>query len=116
MYECFICKEEREDKDKIILSCSRIHVLCKLCFTEIKKRSDKCPFCRATFALEDPDPEEWLYLDPSEWVVYSKTEMVHGSEKIYVYKRNETQPSWRKNELVIEMKRTRQRNKKIRNK
>lgn len=112
MHECLICYEEREDHDKVELTCS--HSLCQRCYQEIQKRSDSCPFCRTTFKIEDPDPEEWLYLDPSEWVVHSSTDTVFGTERIYVYNKNDI--SWRDNKHIIPLKRNRQRKKRLRNK
>ena len=113
MYECDICYERRDCKDKIVLPCS--HFLCKPCFEEVDKRSNTCPFCRADFITADPDPEEWLYLDPEEWIVYSKSADIYGSERIYIY-RKEDVPGWRNDEQIIPMKRNRQRKKRIRNK
>ena len=113
MYECEICYERKDCKDKIILPCK--HFLCKTCFDEIDKRSTTCPFCRADFVTQDPDPEEWLDLDPEEWLVYSRTDRLYGTERIYIYRKDDV-PSWRNNEIIIPMKRNRQRKKRIKNK
>ena len=113
MYECQICKTEVDKKHRVVLSCS--HDLCKTCLELWQKRSNSCPFCRAVFVVEDPDPEEWLYLDPSEWVVYSRTDMKRGEEKIYVYRKDEQQPSWRNDDITIKLKRTKRIKQKIRN-
>lgn len=114
MYECDICFERRDHKDKVVLRCN--HFLCNACFIEVDKRSNTCPFCRTEFVnRDDSDPEEWLELDPSEWEVYSRTDREHGIERIYVYRKDET-PSWRNNEIVVKVKRNRQRKKRFKNK
>ena len=116
MYQCFICYEEREEHDKVKLSCS--HELCERCYQEVLKKFNNCPFCRSSFTIkemEDPDPEEWLYLDPNDWIVYSKTDRRYGTENIYVYHKDERQPSWRNDALVLNDKRIRTRKKRKKN-
>ena len=113
MYKCEICKEHKEEKTKVELTCS--HYLCKECLIEWEKRSNTCPFCRAIFVVEDPDPEEWLYLDPSEWTVYSKTDMRKGEEKIFVFRKDESPVGWRNNDLTIRIRKSKRVRKKIRN-
>jgi hypothetical protein len=113
MYECLICKETKDVKNKVELSCS--HDLCKSCLKEWQKRASTCPFCRANFVVEDPDPEEWMFLDPSEWIVYSKTDMKKGEERIYVFKKDERQPSWRNDDITIKLRRSKRVRKIFRN-
>lgn len=111
IYECLICYEEKEKHDKVKLACN--HELCERCYQEIEKRNSSCPFCRAPIEINDPDPEEWLDLDPRDWIVYSKTDQKYGQEKIYVYRSNEIQPGWRNDAIVLSNKRTRQRKKRF---
>lgn len=113
MYECLICREDKDEKDKITLPCK--HCLCQGCFDEWEKRSNTCPFCRSVFIFEDPEPEGWLYLDPDEWIVYSRTDNKYGEEKIYVYRRDEPQPSWRNEDLTVPLKRNKRTRRKIKN-
>jgi len=112
MYECEICKAGKDIKNKVVLSCT--HFLCGECFQEWEKRANTCPFCRAVFVVEDQDPENWLYLDPSEWVVYSRTDMIKGEEKIYVFRKDEQQPSWRNDNITITVRRSKRTRRKIR--
>lgn len=118
MYECLICRENKKNTDKVELSCS--HHLCKNCLNEWKKRSETCPFCRSKFKINpwiNPgNPEEWMFLDPAEWVVYSRTDMRKGEEKIYIFKKDEKQPSWRNDDITIKLKKTKRVRKIIRNK
>ncbi len=83
---------------------------------EWKKRSETCPFCRTKFTIERPeDPEKWMFLDPTEWVIYSKTDMRKGEEKIYVFRKDERQPSWRNDDITIKLRRSKRVKKIIRN-
>jgi len=114
MYECRICEDQKSDETKVILGCSEKHPFCNECF-ELWKRFaplEICPYCRTPYVSEDQNPEEWLYLDPKEWVVYNKTDKKWGSGKIFVYRRDESQPSWRNDDYVVELKRNRRRKKK----
>ena len=113
MYECLICKEVKNAKDRVELSCG--HDLCKNCLKEWKKRSDSCPFCRSVFEVKNPEPEEWMFLDPTEWIVYSRTDMRKGEEKIFVYRKDERQPDWRNEDITIKLKRTKRVRKFIKN-
>ena len=113
MYECFICGETKNAEDKVELSCS--HHLCKMCLKEWQKKSPTCPFCRTNYIVEDPDPEEWMLLNPTEWVIYSKTDMKKGEEKIYVFRKDERQPSWRNDDITVKLRRSKRIRKIIRN-
>lgn len=114
MYECLICKENKKDTDKVELSCS--HSLCKNCLIQWQKRSETCPFCRSKFEIQPlEDPEGWMFLDPQEWTVYSRTDMRKGEEKIYIFRKEERQPSWRKDDITIKLRRSKRIRKMIRN-
>jgi hypothetical protein len=115
MFKCRICYEEKNKEEREFLGCSEKHPFCKTCFERWKKYdpSEICPYCRTSYVSQDPDPEEWLNLDPKEWIVYARTDHQWGIQKIHIYRRDEKQPSWRNDDYVIEMKRNRQRKRRV---
>jgi hypothetical protein len=113
MYECKICLEHKDIKEKVTLRC--MHDLCENCRENWEKVSESCPFCRTPMVAPEKEIEEWIFLDPDDWIVYSKTDMRYGEEKIYVYNRSDIQPSWRNDNMVIRLKRNGNRKRKIRN-
>lgn len=113
MPECGICYEEHTKLR--ILSCK--HMLCFGCFEQL--RTDSCPYCRQTIIEKreispQEELEEWLVRDRTEWVTYSMY-LRSGRELIYTFHNSDPQPSWRNDDNVTVVKRTRQRKKKRRN-
>jgi len=113
-FECSICYEHKTLPHKLLLDCG--HFLCRSCFEEVTKRSDKCPYCRASIEEKiEEDPESWLYLDPRDWIIYSRVDKKEGEEKIYTRKKSHQEDTWRNDEMLVVVKRNRQRKKRLRN-
>ena len=54
MEECFVCFEEKIEKDFIVFSCK--HKICKDCIPEVFVYSNNCPVCENPLVIYVPRP------------------------------------------------------------